>query len=270
MLACPTWPLAIGRKEGRVAGKESTMNETIDNLTAQHREQLAVLEARFGYAFRALQQLQQALIHSSYAFEQGGGAGIDNERLEFLGDAVLDLAVGHLLYSRYPEMREGELTRLRAALVNEGHLAVMARELGLGEHLLLGRGEEVSAGREKPSILSSAYEAVVGAIYEDGGFVAAMEVISRHFTPWLETRRQHLLQVDAKSTLQEVLQEHYGEAPSYLVDQEEGPDHAKRFTVSVRFRDRVLGSGTARSKKEAEQRAAAVALQDRAALDALG
>ena len=246
------------------------MSETIEKLTAQHRDALAALEARFGYAFRVPQELQQALIHSSYAFEQGGGAAIDNERLEFLGDAVLDLTVGHLLYSRYPEMREGELTRLRAALVNEGHLAVMARELGLGDHLLLGRGEEASAGREKPSILSCAYEAVVGAIYEDGGFDAAMAVIRHHFTPWLETRRQHLLQADAKSALQELLQERHGEAPSYLVEQEEGPDHAKRFTVSVRFRGRVLGSGTARSKKEAEQQAAAAALQDRAALDALG
>jgi ribonuclease-3 len=246
------------------------MNETIDNLAVQHREQLAVLAARFGYVFRTPALLQQALIHSSYAFEQGGGADIDNERLEFLGDAVLALAVGHLLYTSYPAMREGELTRLRAALVNEGHLAVMARELGLGEHLLLGRGEEGSAGREKPSILSCAHEAVVGAIYEDGGFDAAMAVIRHHFSPWLETRRQNLLQADAKSGLQELLQERYGEAPVYAVDSESGPDHAKRFTVSVRFRGQVLGSGTARSKKEAEQRAAAAALEDHAALDTIG
>ncbi|MEW6593697.1 MAG: ribonuclease III [Thermodesulfobacteriota bacterium] len=246
------------------------MNETIEKLTAQHRDALAALAGRFGYAFRALPLLQRAMIHSSYAFEQGSGAAIDNERLEYLGDAVLDLAVGHLLYATYPEMREGELTRLRAALVNESHLAVMAREFDLGAHLLLGRGEEASAGREKPSILSSAYEAVIGAIYEDGGFAAAMECVRNHFTPWLETRRQSLLQADAKSALQELLQERYAEAPLYVLDEAAGPDHAKQFTVSVRFRDQVLGRGTAKNKKEAEQQAAAVALQDRARLDTLG
>jgi ribonuclease-3 len=246
------------------------MNEIIEKLTAQHRDPLAALAGRFGHAFRVLPLLQRAMIHSSYAFEQGSGSAIDNERLEFLGDAVLDLAVGHLLYATYPEMREGELTRLRAALVNESHLAVMAREFDLGAHLLLGRGEEGSAGREKPSILSSAYEAVIGAIYEDGGFAAAMECARRHFTPWLETRRQNLLQADAKSALQELLQERYAEAPVYVLDEAAGPDHAKQFTVSVRFRKQVLGSGIARSKKEAEQQAAAAALQDRAALDALG
>lgn len=245
------------------------MNETLEKLTAQHRNQLAALAERFGYPFRALALLQRAMIHSSYAFEQGSGAAIDNERLEFLGDAVLDLAVGHLLYATYPEMREGELTRLRAALVNESHLAVMARQFDLGAHLLLGRGEEASAGREKPSILSSAYEAILGAIYEDGGFEAAMACVRSHFTPWLEARHQQLLQADAKSTLQEVLQERYAEAPVYVLDEAAGPDHAKQFTVSVRFRGQVLGSGTARSKKEAEQQAAAVALQDRARLDSL-
>jgi ribonuclease-3 len=245
------------------------MNETIEKLTAQHRDALAALASRFGYQFRALPLLQRAMIHSSYAFEQGGGPTIDNERLEYLGDAVLDLAVGHLLYATYPEMREGELTRLRAALVNESHLAVMAREFDLGPHLLLGRGEEGSAGREKPSILSSAYEAVIGAVYEDGGFAAAMACARRHFTLWLETRRQNLLQADAKSALQELLQERYAEAPVYVLDEAAGPDHAKQFTVSVRFRGQVLGSGIARSKKEAEQQAAAAALQDRARLDTL-
>ena len=246
------------------------MNEILEKLTAQHRDALAALAGRFGHAFQVLPLLQRAMIHSSYAFEQGSGSAIDNERLEYLGDAVLDLAVGHLLYATYPEMREGELTRLRAALVNESPLAVMVREFDVCAHLLLGRGEEGSAGREKPSILSSAYEAVIGAIYEDGGFEAAMACARSHFTPWLATRHRQLLQADAKSTLQEVLQERYSEAPVYVLDDSSGPDHAKQFTVSVRFRDQVLGSGTARSKKEAEQQAAAAALQDRARLDALG
>ena len=232
----------------------------LEVLTTQHRPALSALEARLGYRFDRPALLQQALIHSSYAFEQGSGLGVNNERLEFLGDAVLDLAVGAALYAAYPEMKEGELTRLRAALVNEGHLALMARDLELGGHLLLGRGEEASGGCEKPSILSCAYEAVVGAIFEDSDFAAAMAFVRHHFSPCFEERRRNMLQVDAKSGLQELLQERFGEAPTYVVDKEEGPDHDKRFSISVRFRGQTLGAGTARSKKEAEQQAAAAAL----------
>jgi ribonuclease-3 len=230
-------------------------------LTEANREILGRLEKKLGYLFRDRTRLQLALVHRSFAFEQPRQPAADNERLEFLGDAVVDLVVGHALFTRYPEMREGEMTRLRALLVKESHLAEMALALGLGEFLLLGRGEESSRGRAKPSILSCAYEAVIGALFEDGGYPVAAAFIERHFLPVLDGQRQKLLLADAKSRLQEILQDKYCEAPTYVLDGAEGPDHQKTFSVSVSFRGQVLGQGQAQSKKEAEQAAAAEALQ---------
>lgn len=232
----------------------------MDSLIAENRNRLEALQERLGYRFRQLHHLQKALVHRSFAFEQSRHFGNDNETLEFLGDAVLDLIVGHALFKRFPDLREGELTRLRAALVNEGHLAVMAREINLGEHLLLGRGEEASRGRLKSSILASAYEALVGAIFLDGGYQAAAELIESQFAAWLTVEPQTLF-VDSKSRLQELLQEKYNEGPVYILEKEEGPDHRKTFTISVRFRDVVLATGSAGNKKEAEQKAAAMALE---------
>ncbi|MFZ5774491.1 MAG: ribonuclease III [Thermodesulfobacteriota bacterium] len=231
-----------------------------DSSSEQQSDPFALSE-RLGYQFRDPTLLRQALVHSSHAFEQGRALR-DNETLEFLGDAVLDLAVGHALIRHFPELREGDLTRLRAALVNERHLARMAGGLGLGEHLLLGRGEEASHGREKPSILASTYEAVAGAIFLDGGYQAAVDFVEHQFVPWFEHGRHTMFLADAKSSLQELLQERFGEAPRYVLEGSDGPDHHKTFHVSVRFREQVLGRGSARSKKEAEQEAAAVAIQD--------
>jgi ribonuclease III len=240
--------------------KMATPATTIESLLAENRSGLQALEERLGYRFREPLYLQKALIHRSFASEQGKRFGNDNETMEYLGDAVIDLAVGHALFNKFPKLREGELTRLRAALVNEGHLALMAREIELGEHLLLGKGEEASQGRQKASILASAYEALLGAVFLDGGYQAAVEVIERYFSPWLVAGPQALF-VDSKSRLQELLQERYNEAPTYVLEGEEGPAHRKLFTVSVRFRDVVLANGTAGSKKEAEQKAAAQALE---------
>lgn len=237
------------------------MSVTIESLVQQNREQLTRLEDGLGYRFNDPGQLQKALIHSSYAFEQGKSLKKDNETLEFLGDAVLDLTVGHELFQYFPEMREGDLTRLRAALVNERHLALMAREFALGDYLLLGKGEEAGNGREKPSILSCAFEAVVGAIFVDGGYEAAAGFVRVHFVPWFDERQRTIFLADAKSSLQERLQERFNEAPQYVLERSEGPDHDKTFFVTVRFRERILGNGSARSKKEAEQQAAAMALQ---------
>jgi len=222
---------------------------------------LRLLEQDLGYHFQNRFLLQKAMIHSSHAFEQGRQTHKDNETLEFLGDAVLDLTVGHALFRHFPEMREGDLTRLRAALVNERHLARMARDLDLGRYLLLGKGEEVNLGRGKDSILSCAFEAVAGAIFLDGGYEVAAEFVERHFTPWFDDRQQTMFLADAKSSLQELLQEQFNEAPRYVLEGEEGPDHSKTFHVSVRFRAETLGQGSARSKKVAEQEAAAMALK---------
>lgn len=236
------------------------MGTDIDSLVQDNKEKLSGLEQTLGYRFTDLRLLQKAVIHSSFAFEQSQ-SGLDNEKLEFLGDAVLDLVIGHILFHSDQDMREGELTRLRAALVNEHHLAKMAREIELGTYLALGKGEDASHGRDKPSILSCAYEAVLGAIFEDAGYETVFDVISRFFLPAIEGKKEELLIVDAKSRLQEVLQEKYNEGPSYIIDGEEGPSHKKLFTISVTFRDQVLGTGQAGSKKEAEQRSAAAALE---------
>jgi len=236
------------------------MGMEIDALVQGNKELLSELERIVQYRFTDLRLLQKALVHSSFAFEQAQ-IGNNNETLEFIGDAVLDLVIGHILYTRYPEMREGELTRLRAALVNETHLAVMARGIELGRFLFLGKGEDASHGRNKSSILSCAFEALIGAVFEDAGYEMARTLITRLFVPTIEKKKEEMLIADAKSRLQEVLQEKHNEGPVYRLDLEEGPSHQKSFTISVLFRDEVLGTGEARSKKEAEQRAAATALQ---------
>ncbi len=235
------------------------MGMDIDSLVRVNKDQLSKLEKNLGYRFTDLKYLQKALIHSSFAFEQAQG-GTNNERLEFIGDAVLDLVVGNILYHKYPEMKEGELTRLRASMVNEQHLAQMARKVDLGDYLSLGKGEDSSNGRNKSSILSCAYEAVVGAVFEDGGYQIVSKVVEQCFLPEIEGKKEALLIADAKSRLQEKLQEKHNEAPSYRIDEEQGPSHKKIFSVSVCFQDKVLGTGQAGSKKEAEQRAAAEAL----------
>jgi len=235
--------------------------DALIELTGNNQGNLARLEEKLGYVFRDRRFLQLALLHRSFSFEQVRKLATDNERLEFLGDAVLDLVVGRALFELYPEMREGEMTRLRALLVNESYLAEMATALGLGEFLLLGRGEETTRGRSKPSILSSAYEAVLGALFQDGGYEVAAVFIDQQFLPVLDSQRQRLLQADAKSRLQEILQESYSEAPNYVLESAEGPDHRKTFLVSVCFRGQVLAQGQAFNKKEAEQVAAAEALR---------
>ena len=236
------------------------MGMDLDLLVRLNKESLSDFEQKLKYRFTDLRLLQKALIHSSYAFEQSQ-AGKNNETLEFIGDAVLDLVVGHLLYQRYEKMREGQLTRLRAALVNETHLALMARHLDLGRLLCLGKGEDASHGRDKSSILSCAFEAVIGAVFEDGGYDAAAEIVTALFVPAIEDKKEQMLIADAKSRLQEVLQEKHNEGPVYRLDREEGPSHQKLFTISAIFNEQVLGTGEAGSKKEAEQRAAAAALK---------
>jgi len=239
------------------------MSTFLDTLASRNKQTLAEFETAIRYRFTDLRLLQKAMIHSSFAFEQAQ-AGQDNQVFEFIGDAVLDLVVGHMLSKRYPDMKEGELTRFRASLVNETYLATLARDLDLGRYLCLGKGEDNSNGRNKSSILSCAFEAVVGAVFEDSDYQTVEILVSRIFSEALEGKKEELVLADAKSRLQELLQEKHSEPPHYRLDGEEGPSHCKQFTVSVLFRDEVLGTGTAGSKKEAEQRAAAAALNSTA------
>jgi ribonuclease III len=211
------------------------------------------LERQLRVRFRDPRVLQISLIHRSYAFERGTAE--TNERLEFLGDAVLGLVVTDLAFRRFPDMPEGELAKLRAATVNMITLAEVARDLALGEELFLGRGEELSGGRDKTSILADAMEAVLGAIYVDRGLGAVADAIERLFWPRMAAYARGEGDRDYKTGLQELAAQDVGTVPQYRV-QEEGPDHAKEFTATVFLDGHPYGRGQGRSKKEAEQQAA--------------
>lgn len=234
----------------------------LDALLIKNKEQLQKFEQHFGYTFQDRAFLQEAFVHSSYAFEQGNDLVKDNENFEFLGDAVLDLVVGHGLFKQYPDMNEGELTQLRSALVKASHLALMAREIGMGPLLLLGRGEDHSGGRSKVSLLSCVFEALIGAVFLDGGYVAAEMVVEKWVAPWYEDRRMGLTQADAKSKLQEMLQALFNKGPAYELLSVSGPDHDRIFVFTVTFRGQVLAEGAAGNKKKAQQNAAALAIQN--------
>jgi ribonuclease-3 len=211
------------------------------------------LERALGVRFRDAALRRSSLSHRSFAFEQDSTD--TNERLEFLGDAVLGLVVTDLAFARFPEMPEGDLAKLRAATVNMLTLADVARELHLGEELLLGKGEELSGGRDKTSILADALEAVLGAVYLDRGLNAARDLIERLFWPRMAAYARGEGERDFKTSLQELAAQEVGSVPQYRV-REEGPDHAKEFTATVLISGQAYGSGEGRSKKEAEQQAA--------------
>ena len=210
-------------------------------------------EEKIGYHFENEKLLLQALTHSSYANEHHMGRLADNERLEFLGDAVLEITASEFLFDRYPGHPEGELTRLRASMVCEPALAFCTRELELGRYLLLGKGEDQTGGRERKSILSDALEAVIGAIYLDGGFANAKEFIHRFVLNDIEHKQ---LFFDSKTILQELVQGNHGGELSYFLLKEEGPDHNKKFVVEARIGSVPYGTGSGRTKKSAEQEAA--------------
>ena len=200
-----------------------------------------------------------ALTHRSYSSEVPGLA--DNQRLEFFGDAILDFLISHLLFTGFPEAREGELTRMRAALVDETSLSGIAATLGIGDYLLLGKGEGKSGGREKRSVLADAYEALLAAIYLDGGITAVRSVVNRHFATLTEERASSgAISRDYKTELQEFTQSLFASTPAYELTATEGPDHDRVYTVSVLVNGAVSGAGKGRSKKEAQQAAASVAL----------
>lgn len=217
---------------------------------------LGELALAIGYTFNDRNILCQALTHRSYVNEAGDKSVKDNERLEFFGDSVIDFFLSELLYRRFPESREGELTRIRASLVDEESLARLAIGLGLGRYLRLGRGEEKSGGRGKKSILADAYEALVAALYLDGGSEAARAMLGAHFSPLMERYACGMHSRDFKTEFQELAQAQNGATPRYLLTDASGPDHDRIFTVEVLVGEERFGEGSGRSKKEAEQAAA--------------
>lgn len=218
---------------------------------------LQLLEQRIGYDFRNTALLKQALTHSSYMNEQRINKAGDYERLEFLGDAVLEMVSSVFLFREHPELSEGELTKLRASMVCEPSLAFCARDLELGEFVLLGKGEEITGGRQRDSIISDVMEAVIGAVYLDGGLEPARKFIDTFILSDLENKR---LFYDSKTTLQELIQGKLKKEFHYSLIGEEGPEHDKLFRVEILMEGQRIGMGTGRSKKAAEQQAAYEAL----------
>lgn len=216
-------------------------------------------ERALGYVFDNKAVLEKALTHRSYVNEKGLDRNDSNERLEYLGDAVLNLAVSHELVHARPDAAEGDLSRLRASLVNETALCEIAEKVNLGSHVKLGRGEENTGGRAKPSILADALEAVVGAVYLDGGYQPALSLVRTHFSERIAAATAGEPDRDFKTRVQELCQELYKRAPEYRVVRESGPDHEKVFTVEASINGKVLGRGSGRSKKDAAQQAAAAA-----------
>jgi len=228
--------------------------------TDMSENQRSALARRLGHRFRREEWLAEALRHSSCVNEQADPGLRSNERLEFLGDAVLNLVAGHLLMDRYPEAPEGELSRMRANLVNEARLASVGEAIDLGLHLSLGRGEEQDGGRGKPSILADALEALVAAVYLDGGFRAARRVVERHLAAAVAALSEPAEDGDFKSRLQERVQSDGRRVPHYRLVEATGPDHDKTFRVELRL-DGMVTEGTGKSKKAAEQAAAREALE---------
>jgi ribonuclease III len=225
-------------------------------------QELSSLENELDYQFKDIGLLREALQHSSYVNEQSDPALQDNERLEFLGDAVLDLVITHILMNHFPQTREGELSRMRAAIVNESQLAAVAQKLNLGQYLLLGKGEALSRGEEKSSILADALEAVIAAVYLDGGLKNAFDVIERQFSRVISQVGERLAAEDFKSRLQELVQIRFKTIPQYTVIAESGPDHDKTFEIRLSIGTFLTTHGTGKSKKAAEQVAAQVAFEE--------
>ena len=218
-------------------------------------------EQKIGFTFNDANLLRQAFTHRSYINEHRGETQGHNERLEFLGDAVLELISTHFLYATYPDKNEGDLTAYRAALVNAITLSDVASALDMNDYLLLSKGEAKDTGRARQMLLANAFEAVVGAIYLDLGYDSAKEFISAHVFPKIDQIIKNRLWQDAKSALQEKVQEHEGSTPHYTVLKETGPDHDKHFVVGVYAGKALLAEGEGRSKQDAEQAAARAALE---------
>ena len=220
---------------------------------------MKILQENLKYTFKNLSLLENALTHSSYANEARNGIK-SNERLEFLGDSVLSIIVSDYIFKEYKNIPEGELTKLRASLVCEKSLCSFSRELNIGEYLKLGKGEDKGGGRDRDSILADAFEAVLAAVYLDGGIENARELVLRFVLPELEQSNDEVFK-DYKTALQEIIQRNPEESVNYILTGESGPDHNKLFEVEVHLNSNIIGRGTGKSKKMAEQMAAREALR---------
>jgi len=235
------------------------MVEVRVDMRLDRGEALSVLQREISYQFNDPDLLNTALTHRSYANEMSGGTFRDNERLEFLGDSVLNIVVSHLLMERFPHCNEGELTRLRASLVNEKSLARISKNLGINECILLGKGESLRGGREKSSLTSDAYEALIGAVYLDGGFEKAFGVVERQFAPLLDQGLPD--DGDFKTKVQQICQNQFGCSPRYRSSHVKGPEHDKTFGAEIYIDGQLYGYGVGKNKKEAQQNAAQEALK---------
>ncbi|MDF2927666.1 MAG: ribonuclease [Paenibacillaceae bacterium] len=221
--------------------------------------ELKHLEKKLGIFFRNPELLRQAFTHSSYVNEHRMTVSRDNERLEFLGDAVLELTVSEFLYEKHPDRTEGELTKQRASIVCEPSLVTFAETLFFGQYVLLGKGEELTGGRTRPALLADVFEAFIGGLYLDQGLEAVRDFLRAHVFPFISWEGRSQM-ADYKTQLQELVQQQGASALEYRIVDERGPAHEKEFLSEVWMEDRQLGQGTGRSKKEAEQQAAAQAL----------
>ena len=220
---------------------------------------LSDIQQRIGYTFRDEELLERSLTHKSYANENR--VPYHNERMEFLGDAVLSLVISEYLMTDCPDSTEGDLSRLRAAVVSEPALAAISREIGLGQYLLLGKGEDRTGGRNKDSLLADCLEALIAAVYLDAGKDAATSLVIRLFEDAIKKTTTSGNSLDYKTALQELCQEQLKQLPEYRIVSETGPDHQKQFEMEVWIKGQLFGRGTGKSKKEAEQRAAGEALE---------
>jgi ribonuclease III len=256
--------LSVRRDDAEEARRiiDSHRSELPNGRLVRLRDEFEPLQQAIGYRFRDRGLLEHAMTHTSRANEDISGGVHDNESMEFLGDAVLGFVVADLLFRDFPEFDEGQKSKMKASLVSTATLAQQAERLDLGEHMLLGRGEEKTGGRRKQALLADSYEALIAAIYLDGGVEAARAFIVREFAPLIaEVRRTGVSDRDYKSALQELLQSRELPLPEYRVVGSVGPDHRKLFQVEVIVRGESIGDATGRSKKEAEQEAARAALE---------
>ena len=265
------WPMAVNALGAIRVSVPAALADDARRIIASHREDVGSkvvrlrdefeeLQRRIGYRFRDRGLLEHALTHKSRAAEDASGGITDNESMEFLGDAVLGLVVADALFRQYPLYDEGQKSKIKASVVSTQSLARHAELLQLGDHLILGRGEEKTGGRYKQALLADAYEALIAAIYLDGGLEAAQTFLLRELKQALDTGSTPGFTLDFKSTLQERLQALGAPLPEYRVSGEAGPDHRKTFTVEVLVSGQVLGAASGKAKKEAEQEAARLAL----------